>query len=88
MILHEALATNHIDFIHQPRPKERAPEPLSKDARVSKDGRKRDRTRGHPSRRPREEHGLLRMRSEGLISIARYDWFHGIDPLERPDARP
>src|SRR5260370_25471446 len=36
---------------------------LSKDARVSKDGHKRDRTRGHPSRPPREERGLLRMRS-------------------------
>src|SRR5579871_627445 len=38
---------------------------LSKDARVSKDGRRRDRARGHPSRRPREERGLLRMRYEG-----------------------
>ena len=81
MILHEALATNHIDFIHQPRPKERAPEPLSKDARVSKDGRKRDRTRSHPSRRPREERSLLRMRSDCLISTVRCDWFHGIDRL-------
>src|SRR5260370_15400731 len=54
---------------------------LSKDARVSKDGHKRDRARGHPSRRPREERGLLRMRSESLISIVRYDWFHGIDRL-------
>src|SRR5260370_324082 len=44
-------------------------------------GRKRDRTRGHPSRRPREERGLLRMRSESLISIVRYDWFHGIGQL-------
>src|SRR5713101_1706166 len=50
-------------------------------ARVSKDGHRRDRARGHPSRRPREERGLLRMRSEGLNSIVRYDWFHGIDPL-------
>src|SRR5467141_1456869 len=54
---------------------------LSKDARVSKDGHKRDRARGHPSRRPREERGLLRMRSEGLDSSVRCDWFHGIDPL-------
>jgi len=46
---------------------------LSKDARVSKDGHKRDRARGHPSRRPREERGLLRMRSESLISIVRCD---------------
>ena len=66
--------TNHIDIIHWPRPEERAL------ARVSKDGHKRDRARGHPSRRPREERGLLRMRSEGLNSIVRYDWFHGIDP--------
>src|SRR5258708_35235437 len=42
-----------------------------------------DRPRGHPSRRPREERGLLRMRSEGLISIVQYDWLHGIDPLQR-----
>src|SRR5258708_9571571 len=56
--------TNHVDILHQPRSEERAPEPLSKDARVSKDGHKRDRARGHPSRRPREERGLLRMRSE------------------------
>src|SRR5712675_1606324 len=81
MILRAALATNHIDFIHQLRPEERAPEDLSKDARVSKDGHKRDRARGHPSRRPREERGLLRMRSEGLDSSVRCDWFHGIDPL-------
>src|SRR5260370_40818289 len=36
-----------------------------------------------PSRasgRPREERGLLRMRSEGLDSPVRCDWFHGIDP--------
>jgi glutamate/aspartate transport system substrate-binding protein len=81
MILREVLATNHIDFIHQPRPEERAPEHLSKDARVSKDGHKRDRACGHPSRRPREERGLLRMRSEGLISAVRCNWFHGIDRL-------
>src|SRR5258707_14481144 len=81
MILREAFAMNHIDFIHQPRPEERAPEPLSKDARVSKDGHERDRARGHPSRRPREERGLLRMRSECLISTVRCDWFHGIDRL-------
>src|SRR5258706_13990628 len=74
-------ATKHIDIIHRPRPEERAPERLSKDARISKDGHKRDHARGHPSRRPREERGLLRMRSEGLDSIARCDWFHGIDPL-------
>jgi NitT/TauT family transport system substrate-binding protein len=73
--------TNHIDIIRQPRPEERAPERLSKDARVSKDGHKRDRARGHPSRRPRQERGLLRMRSEGLDSIVRCDWFYGIDPL-------
>ncbi len=39
-----------------------------------------------PSRasgRPREERGLLRMRSEGLIASVRYDGFHGIDPLAR-----
>ena len=47
--------TNHIDIIHWPRPEERAR------ARVSKDGHKRDRARGHPSRRPREERGLLRL---------------------------
>ena len=38
--------------------------------------------RGHPSRRPREERGLLRMRAEGLDPIVRYDWFHRIDLLE------
>src|SRR6516165_825925 len=57
---------------------------LSKDARVlrfSKDGHKRERARGHPSRRPREERGLLKVRSEGLNSIVRCDWFHGIDPI-------
>src|SRR5215471_4777950 len=64
-----------------PRPEERAPERLSKDARVSKDGHKRDRVRGHPSRRPRQERGLLRMRSEGGECDFRYDWFHGIDEL-------
>src|SRR6266436_1355630 len=32
-------------------------------------------------RRPREERGLLRMRSEGFDSIVRCDWLHGIDPL-------
>src|SRR5712671_1437936 len=52
-------------------------------ARVSKDGHRRDRARGHPSRRPREERGLLRMRSEGLNSIVRYGWFHGIGLLDR-----
>ena len=51
--------SNRIDIIYQPRPEERAL------ARVSKDGHRRDRARGgHPSRRPREERGLLRMRSE------------------------
>src|SRR6202040_2786026 len=55
---------------------------LSKDARVSKDGHRRDRACSHPSRRPREERGLLRMRSEGLIASVRYDGFHGIDPLD------
>src|SRR5215469_6081965 len=55
---------------------------LSKDARVSKDGHRRGRARGHPSRRPPEERGLLRMRSVGLISIVRCDWLHGIDLLE------
>src|SRR5712671_276391 len=45
---------------------------------VSKDGHGRGCASGHPSRRPREERGLLRMRSEGLNSIVRYDWFHGI----------
>src|SRR6266852_2849349 len=54
-------------------------------ARVSKDGHRRDRARGHPSRRPREERGLLRMRSEGLNSIVRYDWFHGIGLLVTTD---
>src|SRR5215813_15481032 len=54
---------------------------LSKDARVSKDGHKQDRARGHPSRRPRQERGLLRMRSEGGECDVRYDWFHGIDEL-------
>src|SRR5260370_19477135 len=73
--------TNHIDFIHQPRPEERAPEPLSKDARVSKDDHRRDGACGHPSRRPRQERGLLRMRSDGWISTVRCDWFHGIDRL-------
>jgi hypothetical protein len=37
-----------------------------------------------PSRasgRPRKERGLLRMRSEDLISTVPCDWFHGIDPL-------
>src|SRR5258708_30154718 len=76
--------SNHIDITHQARPEERAPERLSKDARVSKDGHRRDRARGHPSRRPREERGLLRMRSEGLNSIVRYDWFHGIGLLDCP----
>ncbi len=52
---------NHIDIIYQPRPEERAL------ARFSKDGHKRDRARGHPSRRPRKERGLLRMRSESWI---------------------
>src|SRR5713101_5688801 len=71
---------NHVDILHQPRPEERAPKSglpdfgnlkVSKsatadfDARVSKDGHRRDRARGHPSRRPREARGLLRMRSEG-----------------------
>jgi len=28
------------------------------------------------------ERGLLRMRSEGVVSTGRSDWFHGIDPLE------
>src|SRR5260370_27153589 len=84
MIVGEAFATNNVAFIHQPRPEERAPEHGSKDARVSKDGRKRDRARGHPSsfgslRTATQEGGLLRMRSEGLISAVRCDWFHGID---------
>src|SRR6266478_116706 len=56
-LVHRFHGTNHIDIIHQPRPEERAL------ARVSKDGHLRDRARGHPSRRPREERGLLRMRS-------------------------
>ena len=74
--------SNHIEINHhRPRPEERAPERLSKDARVSKDGHKRDRARGHPSRRPRQERGLLRMRSEGGECDVRYDWFHGIDEL-------
>src|SRR5712672_1516836 len=59
-------------YIHQPRPEERAL------ARVSKDGHKRDRARGYPSRRPREERGLLRMRSEGWIRS-----FDGIDSWNR-----
>src|SRR5258708_28596558 len=84
MILREAFATNHIDFIHQPRPEERAPEHRSKDARFSKAGRKRGRARGHPSsfgslRTATQEGGLLRMRSEGLISAVRCNWFHGIE---------
>src|SRR6266481_7638116 len=98
MILREAFAMNHIDFIPQPRPEERAPEVgparlrhLKKDrnrqqpisiARVSKDGHKRDRAPGHPSRRPREERGLLRMRAEGLVSIVRCDWSHRLGALE------
>jgi len=50
--------SNHIDTIHQPRPEERAL------ARVSKDGHKRGRASGHPSRRaPRG--ALLWMRSVG-----------------------
>src|SRR5437660_2225282 len=53
-----------IDVIKQPRPEERAV------ARVSKDGHKRDRARGHPSRRPREERGLL-VRNLGLGGGAR-----------------
>src|SRR5260370_20860377 len=86
MIVGEAFATNNVAFIHQPRPEERAPEHGSKDARVSKDGRKRDRARGHPSsfgslRTATQEGGLLRMRSEGLISAVRCNWFHGIDRL-------
>src|SRR5258707_8713724 len=48
-------SSNHIDVIHRPRPEERAL------ARVLKDGHKQDRARGHPSRRPRKERGLLRM---------------------------
>src|SRR6266436_3812586 len=52
---------------------------LSKDARVSKDGHRRDGACGHPSRRPRQERGLLRMRSNCLISTVRCDWFRGID---------
>src|SRR5215471_15018272 len=61
--------SNHIEINHhRPRPEERAL------ARVSKDGHKRDRARGHPSRRPREERGLLRMRSEGGVCDVRYDW--------------
>src|SRR5229473_7669996 len=55
---------------------------LSKDARVSKDGHKRDRAPGHPSRRPRQERGLLRMRAEGLVSIVRCDWPHRTAVLE------
>src|SRR5215470_8901407 len=42
-------------------------------ARFSNDGGKRDRARGHPSRRPREERLFLRMRSQSLISIVLYD---------------
>src|SRR5215471_20560443 len=71
--------SDHIEINHhRPRLEERAPE------RVSKDGHKRDRARGHPSRRPRQERGLLRMRSEGGECDVRYDWFHGIDELGRP----
>src|SRR6266849_5237082 len=67
MILREAFAMNHIDFIPQPRPEERAPEVgparlrhVKKDrnrqqpisiARVSKDGSKSGPCI-HPSRRP------------------------------------
>src|SRR5262249_38683332 len=65
-------------MIYQPRPEERAL------ARVSKDGHTRVRARCHPSRRPREERGLLRMRSEGVNAIVRYDWFHGNDPSVEP----
>src|SRR5260370_23252430 len=62
---------------HQPRPEERAPERLSKDARVSKDGHRRDRARGHPSsfeslRTAAREGGLLRMRSESRGQQTRY----------------
>src|SRR5713101_4326195 len=38
---------------------------------VSKDGHRRGRASGHPSRRPREEHGLLTMRSVGAGSSTR-----------------
>jgi hypothetical protein len=63
--------SNHIDIINQPRPEERAPKsglpdfgismvPKSAtadfDARVSKDGHRRDRAGGDPSRR-RASHG-------------------------------
>src|SRR5262249_19745683 len=57
--------TSHTDFVHQPRPEERALE-LVEGCRVSKDGHRRDRACGHPSRQPRKERGLLRMRSEGV----------------------
>ena len=68
--------TNHIDIIHQPPPEERSP------ARVSKDGHRRNRARGYPSRRPCEERGLLRMRSASLIPLVRHDWFHEIGRLD------
>src|SRR5258706_14198301 len=56
MVLVQRLdGTYDVDIIHQPRPEERAL------ARVSKDGHRRDCACGHPSRRPREERGLLRL---------------------------
>src|SRR5258708_24289568 len=71
--------TNHIDFIPQPRPEERAL------ARVSKDGHRRDRACGHPSRRPRKERGLLRMRSVGVggtrVNLPRRLFLRSVLPL-------
>jgi hypothetical protein len=44
-------------------------------------GHSQDRAPGDPSSRPLEERGHLSMRSEVLISIGRYEWFHGIGRL-------
>src|SRR5258705_5934842 len=46
-------------------------------ARVSKDGHKRDRAGGHPSRRSARKAARRAPQDEAFES----DWFHGIDPL-------
>src|SRR5437016_7821699 len=75
--------------INQPRPEERAPHPETRVphlgraprriARVSKDGHKRDRASGHPSRRrfapPQDEVCGFKLHPP------RSDWFDGIDVL-------
>src|SRR5260370_19079945 len=63
-----------------PRTEERAPELVEGCARL--EGRPQARSYPRPSfETAAQEGGLLRMRSEGLISTVRCDWFHGIDPL-------